>query len=223
MPADRPVSDTRLGALDACAVSDALDRLGVAGVAHGIASLAGPGRRAAGRVVAVKVAPRRDDIPRPHLCSEAIMASGPGDVIVIDNGGRLDVSCWGGLLSLAAAKRGVEGVVVHGACRDVAEATELGFAVFARAAVATSARGRIVEESTGQPIVIGSVAVRSGDLVVADDSGVAFIPAERADEVLELARRIVEKEASMAAALRAGASIVEVMHDSNFERAAALR
>jgi regulator of RNase E activity RraA len=138
-------------------------------------------------------------------------------VIVVDNRGRLDVSSWGGILSLAASQRGIEGVVIDGACRDVAEAAEIGFAVFARAVIPTSARGRIVEESMGQPITIGAVRVEPGDLVVADPTGVVFIPARRAADILDLAEAVMAKERAMEEAVRAGQSIVEVMHDRSFD------
>jgi regulator of RNase E activity RraA len=207
----------RAAMVDTCAVSDALDRLGLDGVVSGLTCRSGPGRRVSGRVRTVTVGLRHDDTPRPHLGARAIMSSGPGDVIVVDNRGRLDVSSWGGILSLAASQRGVEGVVVHGACRDVAEAAEIGFAVFARAVVPTSARGRIVEESMGEPITVWAVRVEPGDLVVADPSGVAFVPARLAADVLALAEAIMAKERAMEAAVRAGQPIVEVMHDRSFD------
>src|ERR1700677_2987527 len=150
--------------VDTCAVSDVLDRLGLDGVVLGSAGRSGSDRRISRRVRTVKVGPRHDDTPLPHLGAGAIMASGPGDVIVVDNRGRLDVSSWGGILSLAASQRGVEGAVVDGAGDDVAEVAEIGFAVFARAVVPTSARGRIVEESMGRPVTIGTVQVAAGDL-----------------------------------------------------------
>lgn len=207
----------QLSRLDTCVISDALDRIGIGGVVHGVFCRSRPNLEVAGRAITVRVVPRRDDNPRPHLGSRAVAMAGPGDVIVLSNGGRLDVSCWGGLLSLAAHERGVEGVVIDGACRDVAEAGELGLPVFARAAVPTSARGRVVEESTGEPITFGSIAVETGDLVRGDRNGVVFVPAERADDVLGLADRLVVMETNMAEAIRSGTSIVEVMHDRSFQ------
>jgi regulator of RNase E activity RraA len=206
----------RLLRLDSCAVSDALDGLGLAGAVAGLGPL-GPATVLAGPVVTVRVGPRRDDLPRPHLAATAIAAAAPGDVIVIDHRGRLDVSAWGGILSLAAQRRGVAGAIVDGACRDVDEARALGFPLFARAAVPVTARGRIVEESCREPVVIGGVGVATGDWVIADSSGVVFVPAGRAEEVAGRAERIRAREAAMAEALRAGESIVEVMHDSRFE------
>lgn len=218
--ATRP-PDGDLGArfrrLDACAVSDALDGLGLPGAVAGLAPLVPVAAVLAGPVVTVRVGPRRDDRPRPHLGATAIATAAPGDVIVVDHRGRLDVSAWGGILSLAAQLRGVAGVIVDGACRDVDEARALGLPLFARAAVPVTARGRIVEESCREPVVIGGVPVAAGDWVVADSSGVVFVSGGRAGEVAARAERIRAREAAMAEAVRAGESIVEVMHDSRFE------
>lgn len=215
--ADHDPIATRLAGVDTCAVSDALDRLGLRGVVLGLAPLGAPGRRIAGRVLTVAVGPRRDDTPRPHLGARAIAAAAPGEVIVVDHRGRLDVSAWGGILSLAASVRGVAGVIVDGACRDLDDARELGFPVFARAGVPVTARGRIIEESWNEPVTIGGIPVAPGDYVVADASGVAFVSKERAEEVLDLAEAIVARESAMAEAVRAGESIVEVMHDRRFD------
>lgn len=70
-----------------------------------------------------------------HILTEAIAGAGPEDVIVVANGGRTDVSSWGGIVSVGAAVRGVRAVITDGACRDVGQARELGFPVFARAQV----------------------------------------------------------------------------------------
>lgn len=207
----------RFRRLDACAVSDALDRLGLPGAVAGITPLVPAAAMLAGPVITVRVGPRRDDRPRPHLGASAIATACPGDVIVVDHRGRLDVSAWGGILSLAAQQRGVAGVIVDGACRDIDEARALGFPLFARAAVPVTARGRIAEETCREPVAIGGVTVATGDWVVADSSGVVFVPGQRAAEVAGLAERIRAREAAMAEAVRAGQPIVEVMHDARFD------
>jgi regulator of RNase E activity RraA len=207
----------RLSRLDACAVSDALDRLGLPGAVTGIAPLSPSDSAVTGPVITVRVGPRPDDRPRPHLGAAAIATASPGDVIVVDHRGRLDVSAWGGLLSLAASQRSVAGVIVDGACRDVDEARGLAFPVFARAAVPVTARGRIIEESCREPVVIGGVPVTAGDWVIADSNGVVFLPSDRAHEAVALAEKIAAREAAMADAIRAGESIVDVMHDSRFD------
>lgn len=221
VPTTTSGQDDRIGralsGLDTCAVSDALDRLGLAGAVLGLSPLGAPGKRIAGRIRTVKVGPRRDDAPRPHLGARAIAAAAPGEVIVVDHRGRLDVSAWGGILSLAASVRGVAGVIVDGACRDLDDARQLGFPVFARAGVPVTARGRIVEESFDEPVTIGTVPVAPGDYAVADASGVVLVSAARAEEVATLAQAIAAREAAMARAVRDGSSIVEVMHDRRFD------
>ncbi len=209
---------SRLREIDSCAVSDAMDRLGMAGVADGISSRTGAINRITGRVITVHIVPRADDAPRPHLCTRAIMSADPGDVIVVDNGGRIDVSCWGGLLSLAAVQQQIAGVVLDGACRDVQEAYELQFPVFAKGTTPRTARGRIVEESFGQPVCISGITVETGDYVIADPTGTTFIPQSHVDQITSLAKRIVDKEFDMAKSVKSGQSIIDVMHDQQFDQ-----
>jgi 4-hydroxy-4-methyl-2-oxoglutarate aldolase len=202
----------RLGRLDTCTVSDALDSLGLDGVLTGITPC-WPGARVCGRVVTMELAvgPSPTGAPQVHLGVHAISASRPGDVIVIANGGRTAMGSWGGLLSLGAQAAGVAGVVTDGACRDVDEARELGFPVFARAATARTARGRVHEVCCGLPIEIAGVTVRAGDLVLADGSAVLVVSADSAAQVLDLAESIAAREAEMAGRIRAGIPIADVL------------
>lgn len=206
----------RLGKLDSCAVSDALDRLGLPGAVRGLAPLwACP--RIVGRAVTVKIKPAGLEKPTRHLCTSAIAAAARGDVIVVDNGGRVDVAAWGGLLSLAAQLKQLGGVIVDGACRDIDESRELKFPLYARAAVQVTARGRIMEQSCNEEIACAGVQVHPGDLVIADGSGVVFIPRPREAEVIAQAEALAEREAKMASAIRSGRSIVEVMEGMGYE------
>src|SRR3990172_891944 len=91
----------RLSKLDTCAASDALDRLALRGTTTGIHPV-WPCPRIVGRAVTVKVKPVGLVKSTKHLCTPAIEAAKPGDILVVDNGGRPDVSAWGGLLSLAS-------------------------------------------------------------------------------------------------------------------------
>lgn len=207
----------RFAALDSCAVSDALDRIGRDGAMLGIAPMTTVGRRLVGRISTVHVVERTDDTPRPHLGTTAIEAAEPGTVLVVSSGGRVDVSSWGGILSLAAVERGIAGVVVDGACRDVDEARELGFPVFARAGVPVTARGRLVEAATDVTLDVNGVEVAPGDWLIADGSGVVRCPADVVDEVIAEAERLARREAAMADAVRAGRPVSEVMHDTQFD------
>jgi 4-hydroxy-4-methyl-2-oxoglutarate aldolase len=204
---------TRLARLDACAVSDALDKLGLAGAATGIHRMS-TDRRISGRVVTVKLE-RDDDAGRPaasrHLGTTAIEASQPGDVIVVEQRTGIDAAGWGGVLSLGASLKGIAGVIIDGPTRDVDEARAHGFAVFARDHTARTARGRIVETGTNVPVTVGEIPVVPGDFVVADGSAVVFVRAQDIERVLDAAEAIAARETAMADSLRAGAPITQVM------------
>lgn len=201
----------RLGRLDACAVSDALDKLQLTGVVTGIPRVT-TDKRISGRVVTVKL--EKDD-GRPaashHLGTTAIEAAQPGDVIVLEQRSGIDAACWGGNLSLAAQLRGVSGVVIDGPARDADEASAYGFTVFARSVTSRTARGRIVETGTNVPIVIGDVEVSPGDYVVADGSAVVFVKAGDIERVLDAAEVIADRERQMVADLKSGLAPTQVM------------
>ena len=207
---------SRLAKLDTCAASDALDRLGLPGAVIEIRPV-WPCARVVGRVVTIKLKPVGRERPKQHLGATAIGAAGPGDVLVVDNAGRLNVSSWGSILSLAAKAKQIHGVIIDGVCRDVDEIQQIGFPAFARGVVPITARGRIMEESFNQEIRCGAVPVRPGDFAVADGSGVVFIPSQRADEVVAAAEAIAEKELAAADALRAGRAVAEVLESMRYE------
>lgn len=206
----------RLSRLDACAVSDALDRFGLRGAVIGIRPV-WPCPRIAGRVVTIRLKPVGLDRPKQHLGSTAIDAAKAGDVLVVDNAGRVDVASWGGMLSLAATTKQIRGVILDGACRDVDEIQEIGLPVYARGVVPVTARGRIMQESFNQEISCGAVAVRPADLVIADGSGVVFIPGQKAENVIAEAEAIARHQQAMTDAIRAGRPVGEVMESMAYE------
>jgi 4-hydroxy-4-methyl-2-oxoglutarate aldolase len=200
----------RWARLDSCAVADALDRLGLIGVLGGVRALTGP-VRVCGRVVTVLLGPPVEGGPSRHLCTAAVEAAREGEVLVVAHQARTDCAGWGGNLSRAARRRGLAGTIVHGAVRDVDESRALGYPVFGTATTPLTARGRAQEHAWGVAVDLGGVTVESGDWVVADGTGVVFVAASRAEQVLADAEEIAAREAAMAAALEAGAPISEVM------------
>jgi regulator of RNase E activity RraA len=200
----------RLRRIDTCAVSDALDRLSLPSAVTGI----GPRsvrQRIAGRVRTVKLEAANGRTAKHHLCTTAIEASDAGDVIVIEQKSGIDAAGWGGILSIGAKAKGISGVIVEGPARDIDEATELGFPVYARSVTARTARGRIIEVSTGQPVTIGDVTVADGDYVLADGSAVTFIPAAQLEKVVGQAEKIAAREGRMAKAASEGKPMSQVM------------
>jgi 4-hydroxy-4-methyl-2-oxoglutarate aldolase len=205
----------RLRELDVCAVSDALDRLRLPSAESGLVPLTLP-RKICGPVQTVKlvsVEDSRADIERPkrHLGTTAIESAAPGTVIVVEQRSGVEASGWGGLLSLAAVRADLEAVIVDGWARDIDEATELGWPIYARAATPRTARGRVVEFATGQGIRVVNTDVHAGDFVIADRSGVAFLPRARASEIVDTAEEIAARERMMANDVKHGRPISEVM------------
>jgi regulator of RNase E activity RraA len=121
-------------ALDTATVSDALDNCGLPPGQGGLRPMWGR-PKIAGFAATVELAPLTGEHDGAHILTDAIAEAGPEDVMVIANGGRTDVSSWGGIVSVGAAMRSIRGVVTDGACRDVDHARDLGFPVFARAQV----------------------------------------------------------------------------------------
>ncbi len=201
----------RLARLDVCALSDALDALGLPVSVSDIARQSGEGVLA-GRVMPVQLAegPAPAHLPKVHLCATAIARADAETVIVVSHPG-VDAGGWGGVLSNAAQAAGVRGVVVDGPSRDIDEARGLGFAIFARRTTARTARGRVHEVSTGAAVSIAGTRVEAGDYVLADGSGVAFVPADRIEDVLRAAETIAAREAAMTRDIRAGVPVTEVM------------
>ncbi|WP_371574520.1 RraA family protein [Streptomyces sp. NBC_01314] len=203
----------RFAALDSAAVSDALDQLGLPSGVGGVRPVWGP-TAVVGFAVTVGLEPRAEGPAGAHIATTAIENSDDQSVIVVDNQGRSDVSCWGGILSLGASLRGVRGVVADGVCRDVAEARELDFPVFSRGSIPATARGRLQQRSLGQPVTVAGLTVEQGDVVLADESGLVVVPRDRAEEVAEIATGIVARERAIADEVRAGVPLSRAMHDA---------
>ena len=212
-PTDQQAHDwvQRLRRLDACAVSDALDKLGRPGAVTGIPQRSGNGR-VAGRAVTMKVGVGQPPPGPPrHLGCTAIELAGPDHVIVVEQRSGVEAGCWGGLLTLGAKLRGVAGVVADGPLRDVDEAMAYGYPVWARSLTSRTARGRVVELGTQVPVQLGEQPVQPGDYLLADNSAIIVIGAHDIERVLEAAESIVAREAAMARAILAGTPIGQVM------------
>jgi 4-hydroxy-4-methyl-2-oxoglutarate aldolase len=206
----------RLLHMDSCAVSDALDKLGLAGSVTGIGRVS-TDQRIAGPVLTVKLDRAEGRTNTRHLCTAAIEASKPGDIIVCEQRTGLDAACWGGNLTIGAQMQGVAGAIIEGPARDIDESRQLGFPVFARSITGRTARGRIVEVASGEPIQVGDLTVHQGDYVVADASSVVFIAQKEIERVLEAAEAIWAREALIAQALREGKPPSQAM-GANYEQ-----
>ncbi|MFH1383311.1 MAG: RraA family protein [Chloroflexota bacterium] len=207
----------RLEALSTTNLSDALDKVGIRGAVIGVRPVFGK-PKVVGQAVTIKITAAGMVKSKHHLGIEAIAVAQEGDVIAIDNHGDTQNNCWGEVLSCAAKMKGVSGVIVDGAARDVDICEELGFPIFARAVVPITARGRIMQEDFNCLIRLGDVQVRPGDILVGDINGVVAIPPERLDEVLTAAEEIMAKEEAMKKDILSGLDVLEVDKKYDYEQ-----
>ena len=133
----------------------------------------------------------------------------PGDVLVADAGGYLGNAIWGGLMTDAARRKGIAGLVIDGAVRDCTEIIGAGFPCFARGTVPAGPHKNFGGEIDG-PVACGGVAVHPGDLIVADGDGVTVVPLGRVNDVHTAYKALKEKEARAMAALKAGGSLADL-------------
>ena len=161
-----------------------------------------PGMRLAGRV-----------LPAVHAGSvdvflEAVSAAAPGDVLVADNGGRLDEACIGDLAVLDAAAGGVSGIVIWGLHRDSADIRRIGMPLFSLGALPTGPQRLDPRHPDAlRAARVGDWTVTRDDVVFGDEDGVLFVPADRVDEVLSLAAGIAHTEGRQADDIRNGRSL----------------
>jgi 4-hydroxy-4-methyl-2-oxoglutarate aldolase len=199
-------------------VSDALDKLGLKPGMVGILPIYEGCPKLLGTAITMRVTAAGPTRPAAHMGVDPIMAAGKGDVIVIDNAGHLDENCWGEIMTYASIQRGISGVVIDGACRDVDVIKTLGFPVYARGRVPLTARGRTMQDAYNCLIRCGGVQVRPGDIIMADDNGVVVIPQERAQEVLETTADIFDRESAIVEDLKKGIPLDEVDRKSGYDK-----
>lgn len=188
-----------------CAVSDCMGRMG--------ATPSTSGRIAEGvRFVGVAVKTLASDIAAAF---KAIDLCQPGDVI--DSHGSKDTAFWGENMALSAMNRGVVGVVIDGACRDVEEIRRMKFPVISKG-VAPNVASVSGYGEVNVPIQCGGVAVHPGDIAMVGENGVIVVPREDSPEILSKARGLLDTEHVLREKIKAGAAIGELVNvDEVFE------
>jgi len=199
--------------LSTAEVSDALDALGLPGSALGIQPIAGVAQ-VFGFAFTVRFA--AIDPFTPGTVGDFIDQLSPGTVVVLDNNGRLDCTVWGGILSQLAAHKGLAGTVVNGVCRDTAEATAVGYPLYALGKFMRTGKDRVQVEACQQAVMLGDTRVRPGDLIIGDADGVVVVPAPRIKEVLTKALATRDVEAQILQAALAGMPLTEARKTFNY-------
>jgi RraA family protein len=162
------------------------DAAGVAIAMHHRIRPVWPGARVAGAAFTVRTPPGEHRAVR-----QAADQAPPGSVIVVDAGGAVDRALWGDKMCSLALERGLAGIIVDGAVRDVEGIEALGFPVFAAGITPTPPAGRERPGELGIAVACGDLTVRPGDVVYGDRDGVVVVPAELHDEILDSALEAV--------------------------------
>jgi len=147
---------------------------------------------------------------------EAIDRARPGDVIVIDAGGG-ETAVWGELASWSCKTRGVAGVVIDGAARDIDAILDMGFPCFSRHVTSNAGEPKGYG-GIGHEITCGGVTVRTGDWVIGDESGVVVVPQENAVEVANRALDVMERENRVREEIRKGGTLSSVLRLERWEK-----
>jgi 4-hydroxy-4-methyl-2-oxoglutarate aldolase len=204
-----PLTDRERADLEAMSsgqLSDAIEALNLPrSVITGFMMLAPPGSRIVGPAVTVRQIPknagdaREERLTRHQEVSRKIAQR--GEVVVVDNGGRLDTATWGEFHGYACKQNGVAGAVIDGATRDGPEIRASGFPTFVRGLSPISSKWDLKTASINEPVMLGPVQVNPGDIVFADETGIVVIPAAKLDVVLRKAIEIREAEDSRRAGI----------------------
>lgn len=192
--------------LDTPGVSDALDKLGLPGQCLGVAPLDNYSKVIVGPAFTVQYVSA--SVP-PGTVGDFIEDVAPGDVVVINNGGRTDCTVWGDIMTQYAGTRQIAATVIDGVCRDVNKALGDGYPMFSKGRFMRTGKDRVQVQSVNQPVSIGTARVCARDIVVADANGVVIVPRARAAEVAACARQIESIEADIRALISQGKTLKE--------------
>ena len=187
--------------LDCAAISDALDRSGIVGQCYKIAAC-DPKVRMVGHAYTVLY--RLANPGEEGNVGEYIDDVPPGNVIVIDNQGRDEMTTWGNILTEMAHQRKIAGTVIDGINRDVSLCRELNYPIYSSGYWMRTGKGRIQLEGLQVPVKIGGVIVHPGDLVCGDPDGVVIVPGAMQEQVLTYAEEIVTRENKVRKSIREG-------------------
>jgi len=188
----------RAARLDTATLSDALDKVGIAGQCYRIKPR-DVDFRMAGRAWTLLYGPAANP---PGTVGDYIDDVPSGSVIVLDNGARDNATVWGDILTEIAHRRGIAGTLIDGVCRDTHLCRELGYPVFSKDHWMRTGKDRVQVEATGVPVNIGDARVAPGDIVKGDSDGVVVIPRQHEDQVLDTAEVIEGAESRIREAVR---------------------
>lgn len=189
--------------MDTASLSDAMDKLGIPCGLLGIQAVI-RGHKICGEAFTVHYIPC--GVEQGNV-GDFIDDVKPGQIVVIDNGGRLYCTVWGDIMTFTAKTKGIQGTLIDGVCRDVDGIEKMDYAIYTKGRYMVTGKERVTVDAVNIPVSISGVQVRPDDIIVADDSGAICIPKEKAEEILQLAKHIEEVEQKIIAEVKAGSSL----------------
>lgn len=193
----------RLGRLDVASASDAMDKLGVPCGLLGIHAVV-PDKHICGRAFTVHYVP--NGVIKGNV-GDFLDDVQPGQVVVIDNGGRLYCTVWGDIMTFVATTKGIAGTVIDGVCRDIPGIKENNYAIFSKSTYMVTGKDRVTVDYVNRPVAISGVQVCPNDIILADDTGVVCIPDALAEKVADIAENIEKTEQAIIAEVKNGVSL----------------
>jgi len=180
-------------------ISDAMEMLKLPrSVVTGFLMLGAEGAKCVGTAVTLRQVPKNASDDRDARMTEHRKLSREiarkGDVVVVDNGGRMDMATWGEFHGYACKKNGVAGVIVDGGTRDGPEIRASGLPTFVRGLTPVTSKFGLKTDSINEPVMLGNIEVQPGDIVFADETGIVVIPFALKDVVLAKANEIRKEE-----------------------------
>jgi len=189
--------------MDTASVSDAMDSLGIPCGLLGIQAVI-PGKKICGEAFTVHYVPCGME---KGTVGDFIDDVKPGQVVVIDNGGRLYCTVWGDIMTFTAKTKGIEGTLIDGVCRDVDGIRKLDYPIYSKGKYMVTGKERVQVDQVNMPVAISGVQVRPLDIILADESGAVCIPYNRAEEILAAAKHIEEVEQKIIAEVKNGSTL----------------
>ena len=176
------------GKLGTSTVSDAMDRLGLVGQAFGIKPI-DRSFMLCGRAFTVRTEPMTAG-HQGESVGDYIDEVPEGGIVVLDNGGLLDRTVWGDILTIMAHRNKLGGTVIHGVCRDSNRSLELNYPIFSRGTYMRTGKDRVRADEYNAPISLGEIRVVPGDLLLGDGDGIVLVAQEHEQAVLQAAQEI---------------------------------
>jgi regulator of RNase E activity RraA len=200
--------------LDTTSVSDALDRLGIAGGLLGIKPVV-TGTVICGQAFTVHYVPCGNV---KGTVGDFLDDVEPGQVVVIDNSGREYCTVWGDLMSITATRMGIAGTVIDGVCRDIPAIKKIKYPIFTKGTYMVTGKDRVFVDAINIPVSVSGVQVKAGDIILGDETGVLVVPMERVEEVLKTSQEIAQKEAVIEEAVKNGSTLKEARAKAGYHQ-----